>query len=184
MRIGAVAGLMLATMAMAQPVSGGVTPAKGLPTTRCPGGFWAHQSDVGGARTVWTTALEDKDKKDKWWPEAGSMGVHVLFKGARMPVRSLRFSVSYLPAGGHVMPSGPDAKSGSELQKSYTLATQDKVRFEGDLLVGPASSITRVRLISATFADESVWQAASENACSVEPDRVLAVDGKESSLKW
>lgn len=184
MRIGAIAGLMIAAMAMAQPVSGGVIPAKGLPATRCPGSFLAHQFDVGGARTAWTTALEDKDKKDKWWPEAGSMGVHVMFRVARMPVRSLEFTVSYLPPGGRVISEGSSGKSGPELEKSYTLATHDKVRIEGDLLVGPASTVTHVRLISATFADESVWQAASGTACGVEPDRVLAADGKESSLKW
>jgi hypothetical protein len=48
----------------------------------------------------------------------------------------------------------------------------------GDLMVGPAATITRVHLISATFADGSVWHAANANACSIEPNRVLPVDAK------
>jgi len=184
MRLGGIAGLVIAMTVTAQPLSGGVTPAKGLVATRCPGWLHANQHDVGGARTVWTTAFEDKDKKDKWWPEAGSMGVHVNFTSAQKPLQSMEFSVSYLPPGLHEMPANTEGKSVPELKKRYSLATRDRVRVEGDLLVGPASAVTRVRVTGATFADGSVWQAASEDACGVEPTRVLAVEGKESSLSW
>lgn len=183
MRGSAAKPILIALIAMAQPLSGGVTPGKGVAATRCPVVFRADQHDVGGGRTVWTVAFEDRDKKDKWWPESGSMGVHVVFAGARSPMRSLEFSVSYLPPGTHVMPA-PDAMSASELKKSYTLMAHDRVPLYGDLLVGPASMITRVRLVGATFADGTAWHAASDTQCSVEPSRVLPVDGKESSLKW
>lgn len=184
MRIAASLGVMIAALALAPPVSGGVTPAKGVPATRCPGAFWAHQYDVGDARTLWTIALEDKDKRDSWSPAPGSMGVHVIFKFTTMATRSLEFSVSYLPPGTRVMHSNRDEKSEPELQKSYTLVTEGAARVEGNLLVGPASAITRVRLISATFVDGSVWNAANDNVCSVEPNRVLPQDGKESSITW
>lgn len=183
MRIVAVAGLVTAMMATAPPVSGRVTPAK-VAGTRCPGAFQANQHAIGGARTVWTVAFEDKDKKDKWWPASGSMGVHVVLQTARMPMQTLEFSVSYLPPGLRMTPDGPEARGVQELKKSYTLVVKDRVQVQGDLLVGPASTITRVHLVSATFADGSEWHAASEDACSVEPSRVMAVDGKESSLKW
>ena len=182
MRVVGVAGLMLAVMASARPASGGVTKASA--GTKCPGAFRADQHDVGGARTVWTVAFEDRDKRDKWWPESGSMGVHVVFQNLQTPTRSLEFSVSYLPPRVRVTPAASDRQSAQEMKKSYTLAVRDKVSVQGDLLVGPASAVTRVHLISATFADGSVWRAASDDACSVEPSRVLAVDGKESSLQW
>ena len=178
----AVAAMLIAVMAVAQPAGGRVTPAKGLAASRCPGWFRADQYDVGRARVVWTVALEDKDTKDKWWPAPGSRGVHVAFASAGLPVRSLELSVTYLPSGTHSMPIDP--KSASESKKSYSLITHERARVEGDLLVGPAAMITSVHLISATFADESVWHAANESACSVEPNLVIPSDGKESSLKW
>lgn len=179
MRVGAVAAVMMVVMAVAQPVRAGVT--KVAAATKCPGAFRADQHDVGGARTVWTVAFEDQNKKDQWWPASGSMGVHVVFQDARVATRTLEFSVSYLPPG---VRAGSDASSAQELKKNYSLPIRDKVLVQGDLLVGPASAVTRVHLVSATFADGSVWHAASDDACSIEPNRVIAVDGKESSIKW
>lgn len=131
-------------------------------------------------------AFEDKDRKKDEWPSQGSIGVHVVFEGARNQTRALEFSVSYLPAGLRLMPVAPggDEKDPQELKKTFVLTANDKTRVERDLMVGPAAMITRVHLISATFADGSVWHAANEGACSVEPSRAIAVDGKESSLRW
>jgi len=181
MRMSAVAGIVAAAMAMAQPVSG-VTPTKNA-ATKCPGWLRADQHTVGGQRLRWTIALEDKDKKDQWWPTLGTLGVHVAFQSTEPPLRSVEFIVSYLPPGLREMPVGREA-SAQVLKKSYTLAGDDKARVEGNLLVGSAAAVTRVRLISATFADGSEWHAASDGACSVEPNRVMPVDGKESSLEW
>jgi len=172
---------MAAAMAMTQPASG-VTPTKSA-ATKCPGWLRADQHTVGGQRTLWTTALEDKDKKDTWWPTLGTLGVHVMFQGKETPLRSVEFSVSYLPPGLRKLPVGREA-SAQMLTKNYVLTGDDKARVEGNLLVGSAAVVTRVRLISATFADGSVWRAASDGACSVEPNRVMPVDGKESSLEW
>jgi|SRR5580698_11083832 hypothetical protein len=182
MRLGAVAGLMIATMTATQPLSGGVTPTKNAPAaTKCPGWLRADQDLVGGQRTMWTIALEDKDRH----PLAivGTMGVHVVFQGAQTRTRALKLSVSYLPAGLREVPA-EGGKGAQEMEKIYALKGDDKTRVEGDLLVGAAATVTRVRLISATFADGSEWHAGSNQACSVEPNRVLSVEGKESSLAW
>lgn len=185
MRVGAIAGVMIAAMAMAQPVSGGVTPTKKVtPETKCPGWLRADQHVVGGQRTMWTIAVEEKDRH----PLAvlGTMGVHVVFGAMEARTRSLELSVSYLPAGAREMRVSPEAdgKGAQVRNKSYVLTGDDKARVEGDLLVGAASTVTRVHLVSVTFTDGSVWHAASDGACSVEPKRVLSVEGKESSLEW
>lgn len=176
-----VAGLMILAIAKAQSMSGGVTPAAKNAATKCPGWLRADQHTVGGQRILWTFALEDKDKKDQWWPILGSLGVHVAFQGPETRTRSLEFSVSYLPPG--VRSTGREG-SAQLLKKSYVLTGDEKERLEGNLLVGSASTVTRVQLVSATFADGSVWHAASDGACSVEPNRVIPIDGKESSLEW
>ena len=185
MRFGALAGVMVAVLAVAQPGSAGVTPISKVAVTAsgCPGALRADQHTVGGQRALWTTSLEDKDRKGTWWPIMGTLGVHVVFQGKETRPRSLEFSVSYLPTGAREV-SGAEPKGAQEMKKSYTLTGNDKARLEADLLVGPASTVTRVRLVSATFTDGRVWHATSEGACSLEPNRVLAVEGKESSLEW
>jgi len=175
---------MIAAMTMAQPVNGGVTPTKSVAGTKCPGLLRANQHAVGGERTQWTGALEDKDKHP--FPVMGTMGVHVVFQGTETRARSLEFSVSYLPAGLRKMKVDPgaDGTSPQTMKKTYALTGGNKARVEGDLLVGPASTVTCVHLVSATFADGSAWHATSESECSVEPNHVMAVDGKESSIEW
>lgn len=183
MRIGAV-GVMIAATALSQPLSAGVTLTSRVAVTGsgCPGWLRADQHAVGGQRTVWTMALEDKGKKEQW-PDPGGMGMHMVFENARTPMRSLELSVSYLPPGLRLMP-GADGRYAQEMKKTFALTVDDKTRVERNLMVGPAAMITRAHLISATFADGSVWHAASEGACSLEPSHALAMDGKESSLSW
>lgn len=183
MRLLAMVGLAVATVAMAQPVSGGVTPSTRVIVTGagCPGWLQATQSEIGAGRTLWTIAQEDKDKKHPW-TDPGSMTVHVAFVGTRQQPRSLEFSVSYLPAGLRLKDTA-DGQSSQELKKIYALSGK-KTKVEGDLLVGPASVVTRVHLISATFADESVWNAPNDDACSVGAIHVIAGDSKEGSLHW
>jgi len=177
--------LMVVTMAVAQPGSRGVTPAKNVAAgTKCLGWMRADQRTVGGQRTLWTAALEEKNKH--LFAVLGTMGVHVVFQGTETRARSLEFSVSYLPAGLRKMQVDPEAdgKGPQAMKKTYVLTGGDKARVEGDLLVGPASTVTRVHLVSATFADGSAWHAENDSVCSVEPNRVMAVDGKESSIEW
>jgi hypothetical protein len=176
----AVAGLMVAAGAQAQQGRASKAQASRyvIVGEGCPGQLKAQQQSIGGA-TMWVTALEDKDKKDLTHAPS-SMGVHVEFESAKTPARSAELSVSYMAAGMRVMPvtPGASAKGPQELKKTFALAAEDKDRVEGDLMVGPASMIKDVHLISVTFADGSVWRAPNENACTIEPNRVLPVDKK------
>jgi hypothetical protein len=45
-------------------------------------------------------------------------------------------------------------------------------------MVGPAATIESVHLKSVTFTDGSVWHAANDSTCTIEPIRVLEVDSK------
>jgi hypothetical protein len=185
MRFGvvAVAGLMVAAGAQAQQQSTGAStkqmPRYVLVGPGCPGEFTARQQSSGGS-TMWATALEDKDKKEQP-PAAGSLGVHVEFQGAKTQARSAELSVSYLPAGLRVMPVAPgaDAKSTDETKKkTFELTAEDKARVEGNLMVGRAATIESVHLMSVTFTDGSVWHAANDSTCTIEPNRVVRVDSK------
>ena len=177
----AVAWLMVAAGAQAQQSSD--ASAKQMPRyvlvePGCPGQLSAHQQ-TQGVGTVWTIAQQDTDKKSQNAP--GSMGVHVSFESPKTwQVASLELSVSYLPAGLRVMPI--DQKQGTkdmrEDSKTFVLKQEAAMHVKGDLMVGPAATITRVHLISATFADGSVWHAANEGTCTTEPNRVLLVDAK------
>ena len=184
-----VAGLIVAAGAQAQtgtmaPMQSGATSTK--QATRyvvvgqgCPGQLSARPATAGGA-TVWTTALEDQDKKGRA-PSPGSMGVHVEFDGAKTQVHSAELSVRYLPLGLRVMPVTPDvnAKGSQESKKkTFSLTAEEKTRIEGNLMVGPASMIESVHLTSATFADGGVWRAPSDSACTVAPERLILVNTK------
>jgi hypothetical protein len=176
----AVAGLMVAAGAQAQQSS----DASAKQMTRyvlvepgCPGQLSARQAPQWPG-TVWTIAQQDTDKKSQDAP--GSMGVHVSFVSPKTQVASLELSVSYLPPGQRLMPTAPKqgTKDMREDSKTFVLKQEAAMHVDGDLMVGPAATITRVHLISATFADGSVWHAANANACSIEPNRVLPVDAK------
>jgi hypothetical protein len=183
MRLGlvAVAGLIVAAGAQAQAAGASTAQATKyvIVGEGCPGQLKARTATTGAGTVLWTTALEDKDKKDPS-KAPGSMGVHVEFEGVRVEARSVELRVSYLSPGMRVMPvtPGTSAKEPQELKKTFALAAEDKDRVEGDLMVGPASMIKDVHLISVTFADGSVWRAPNDSACTIEPNRVLPVDTK------
>lgn len=183
MRIGivAVAGLMAAAGAQAQ--QGGVNQAQlsqyVVTGSACPGQLMARQQATGGA-TVWTTAFEDQ--KDKAQAKPNGLGVHVDFQGAKTAIKALDLRVSYEPLGLKRVPVAPGtngfASSAAEREKNFNLDREAAMRVEGDLLVGPAATITSVHLMSATFADGSVWHAPSLNACSVVPSKLVLVKSK------
>jgi hypothetical protein len=142
----------------------------------CPAGaLRAHQRTAGGA-TIWTTAQEDPGKRfeDR---TPGSLGVHVDFNSATNPVRSLELSVSYLPLKLRMMPVAEGANA-KDRQKTFVLKQEAARRMDADLLVGSASAIETVHLVSATFADGSVWRARDEDVCTVEPSAFMLVGGK------
>jgi hypothetical protein len=96
-------------------------------------------------------------------------------------VKALELSVSYVPAGARVMPVEPgmDSKSAKESKKTFVLQQEAARQVDAELLVGPAATITRVHLVSATFADGSVWRASSEDVCSVAPALYMEVEAKK-----
>jgi hypothetical protein len=129
----------------------------------------------------WTTALEDqKDNIAQVIPHG--LGIHVEFAGIKTPVKTLELRVSYEPLGLKRVPltlgANSFASATSEREKNFNLDRQPAMRVDADLLVGPAATITRVHLISATFADGSVWRAPTADACSVVPSRFVRVNSK------
>jgi len=149
----------------------------------CPGQLVARQQATGGA-TVWTTAYEDQGDKADWIARPRGLGIHVEFTGDGAAVKDLELRVSYLPMGLRSMQVAPQmtngvAESPRERAKTFNLNREAALRIGGDLLVGPAATITRVQLVSATFADGNVWHASSENQCSIEPSKYMLVEAKK-----
>jgi hypothetical protein len=156
-----------------------VQPRYAVVGVGCPGVLQARQQATGGG-TVWTTALED-EHDDTARP--GGLGIHVDFAGVKTAVKSLELRVSYMPLGLRRVPVAPEttnAKDDSpqERAKTFNLDREAAMKIGGDLLVGPAATITRVRLISVTYADGSVWHPSSEDVCSVEPSKYMLVEAK------
>jgi hypothetical protein len=155
------------------------TPETGM-GSGCPGALQARQQAAGGAME-WTTALEDQ-KDGLVDPRPQGLGVHVDFLGRKTAVKALELRVSYEPLGLKRMPVGLGANgfasNTTERQKNFNLDREAAMRVDADLLVGPAATITRVHLISATFADGSVWRAPTADACSVVPSRFVRVNSK------
>lgn len=150
-----------------------------LDGSECPGALQARQQATGGAE-VWTTAMGDERAR---WARPQGLGIHVDFQAANTEVNALELRVSYLPLGLHAMlvaPTVTNTATGSprERAKTFNLDRVAAMRIGGDLLVGPAATITRVHLVSVTFADGTVWRAPSEDACTVVPTRIMLVAAK------
>ncbi|HEX5283039.1 MAG TPA: hypothetical protein VFW30_02880 [Bryocella sp.] len=148
--------------------------------SECPGALRASQQATGGG-TVWTTALEDrKDSLAKTMPPHG-LGVHVQFADLTA-VRMLELRVTYEPLGLKRMPvelgTNGFASAMTEREKNFNVDREAATLVDADLLVGPAATITRVYLLSARFADGSVWRASTPDACSVVPNRFMLVKSK------
>jgi hypothetical protein len=149
----------------------------------CPGQLQARQQATGGA-VVWTTALEDQSDKTAWTARPSGLGIHVEFAGVKTAVKAMELRVSYLPLGLRRMPLDTTlrntvAESPQERAKTFDLDREAAMQIGGDLLVGPAAMITRVHLVSATFADGSLWRAPDEDACTIEPNRWLLLEAKK-----
>ena len=113
----------------------------------------------------------------------GSPG-RVEFAGSKTAVKAMELRVSYLPLGLRSMPVVPQLTNGveqspQEKAKTFNLDREAAMRIGGDLLVGPAATITHVHLMSATFADGSVWRAASDDQCSITPSKFMLVEAKK-----
>ncbi|HZQ44803.1 MAG TPA: hypothetical protein VFA99_16225 [Acidobacteriaceae bacterium] len=163
----------------------GAVPAKGLvivsgPT--CPAGLLRADQQATGGATLWTTAQEDEGDKEALLRRPTGLGVHVDFQGTTSPVKALELRVSYEPLGLKRVPAGPGTNgfvnNSREREKNFNVDREAAMRIRADLLVGPAATITRVHLMSATFADGSVWRAPTPDACSVVPNRFMRVKSK------
>lgn len=182
----AVAGLMVAAGAQAQQSTPAQQKAQALQNLQkmvkdaqaarvaraCPGVLSARQQS---AVTMWTVSREDA-KDTSFAKKRGGSGIHVDLKSSRGALREIELSVSYIAPGARVMTVAPDEKDVRE--KTFDLSVDGLTDVDRDLLVGPAFQITRVHLISATYADGQVWNATSEDACSIAPDRLLLVADK------
>jgi hypothetical protein len=143
----------------------------------CPGALLARQQAVGGG-TVWTTALGDRSAMRNGRPTG--LGVHVEFEHKASRVKAIELRVSYLPLGLRRMPlaatlTNAASRQEDEQEKTFSLDRVAATRIDGDLLVGPAATITRVRLVSVTFADGKMWREPAEDACAVVPSRMMLV---------
>ena len=148
-------------------------------TAGCPGQLMARQQ-ASGFGTVWTLAQDEGAIHGT----LHGLGIHVEFAATKTAVKALELRVSYLPPGPRSMLVDPKLtntveKSPEERTKTFNLDREAAMRIGGDLLVGPAATITRVRLISATFADGNVWRAANEDQCSIEPSKYMLVEAKK-----
>ncbi len=195
MRFSAVAmiGLMVAAGAAAQQAKAPVVTEQQQKTTvillgtmtalsgsDCPGVLQARRQAMGGG-TVWTTALGDEAARSTARPKG--LGVHVEFQDAASAVKALELRVSYLPPGLREIPVTSEltnvaAKRGGEQEKTFNVDRAAAKRISADLLVGPAATITTVRLVSITFADGSEWREPTENACVVVPSGMMLVAAK------
>jgi hypothetical protein len=183
MRFGVMAVVGFTVAALGQAQQGNVSQAQlsqyVVAGSGCPGQLQAWQQATGGA-TVWTTALEDQKNEDTAKPKG--LGVHVSFQGAKTRIKTLELRVSYETLGLKSMPVAPGTNgfvsSTVEREKNFNLDREAATRVDADLLVGPAATITRVNLMSATFADGSTWHAPGKDACSVVPNRVVLVKAK------
>lgn len=148
----------------------------------CPAGLLRADQQATGGATVWTTALEDEGNQDALLRRPTGLGVHVDFQGIASPVKALELRVSYEPLGLKKVPlalgTNGFVSSPREREKNFNIDREAAMQVHADLLVGPAATITRVHLMSATFADGSVWRAPTPDACSVVPNRFMRVTSK------
>lgn len=180
-----VVGLIMAAAGGAQQAPTlipGPSPAYVILGAGCPGQLQARQQATGGA-TVWTAALEDQNDNAPWIASQTGLGIHVEFAALKTAVKALELRVSYLPAGLRRLPVAPTltttAVSPQERAKTFNLDREAALRIGGDLLIGPAAKISRVHLVSATFADGTIWRAPNDDACTIEPSRVMLVADKK-----
>lgn len=142
----------------------------------CPGALQARQQAIGGDM-IWTTAFGDQIATA---PSRQGLGIHVEFENTKTAVKALELRVDYLPLGLHELQVAQTFTNTAptpprERTKTFHLDREAAMFIGADLLIGPAATITRVDLVSVTFADGAVWRAPSEDACSVVPSRLMLV---------
>jgi hypothetical protein len=137
----------------------------------CPVGMTAEQQATGA--TQWVVSLEDSGNPPRDRP--GAVGVHVALKGSKdKGFRAARVAVSYLvsPRGGMLVATTPASET-----RTFDLSVGAEARadLESSLLLGSGVSVTRVELLSLTYADGTVWPLRTEYNCGVRVSHVLRV---------
>ncbi len=137
----------------------------------CPVGMSAEQQGAGA--TQWIVSLEDSRHPGRVHP--GKMGVRVALKVAEdWAFVGAKVAVSYLvsPKGAMLLWGAPSAET-----RTFDLSAGDDpaVELERSLLLAPGVSVTRVKLLSLTYADGTVWQPSDNSICSVRVSHVLRV---------
>ena len=160
------------------------TTAQTRATGSCPVGLMAQRRDDG--QTIWVVSMEDEAKANHATaPKAGSAGVHVsLTAGEKSPIRQAELAVYFVPPATRVLPVNqysqyaPKApKPPAEQKKTFHVSSSDgnSQELTADLLVGPASGITHIHILSMDYADGTTWTAPNKSACTVEPNGLMLV---------
>jgi len=153
-------------------------------TGTCPVGLMAQRRDDG--QTMWVVSLEDEAKPNHaTTPKPGSAGVRVsLTASERSTIRQAELAVYFVPPGTRVLPVNQYSqyppklpKAPAEQKKTFHVAASDdnSQQLTADLLVGPASGITHIHILSMNYADGTTWTAPNKTACTVEPNGLLLV---------
>jgi hypothetical protein len=130
-------------------------------------------------RTVWVVSLEDSIQLQKQAASHLNTGVHVELSAPHDKLLQVELAVDFAPVGMRMLPLAAQIGTPANTQnKTFNLSANDGAthKLAGSLLVGPAASITRVRLLSITYADGTQWQPTKGQTCSVEPSHFLLVD--------
>lgn len=138
----------------------------------CPVGMTAERQATGA--TQWVVSLEDaRVPAAEARAHASRMGVRVGLK-ALLAFREAKVAVSYqVPPAGVMLVDG----AVSTETKTFALSAGDDPaqELERSLLLGTGINVTRVRLLSLTYADGTVWQPGANFSCSVRVSHLLPV---------
>lgn len=151
----------------------------------CPVSMMAQRRDTG--QTMWIVSLEDQSNpRHATTATPGSAGVHVsLTAPEKSPIRQADLAVYFVPPGTRALPvynqyspyPRKAPKPPAERKKTFHIPASDGASLDltADLLVGPASGITHIHILSLDYADGATWTAPNNAACTVEPDGLLLV---------
>jgi len=148
----------------------------------CPVGITAQHQ--GSPAAIWTTSLEDANKSATELRALHS-GVHVDLNAPHKEIKQVELVVFFLPPGTRALPVAgsqftPSSVPAAETSKRFSLVSGNTPthQLDGDLLLGPVASVTRVSLMHVTYSDSSEWNAHSSATCSIKPSLYMPVQTK------
>ncbi|HZL26946.1 MAG TPA: hypothetical protein VFC39_10475 [Acidobacteriaceae bacterium] len=151
----------------------------------CPVSMIAQRRDAG--QTMWIVSVEDaaKPKHDEA-PKPGSTGLRIsLIAPENSPIHQADLAVYFVPPATRALPvynqysqyPQKAPKPPAERKKTFHISASDdtSLNLTADLLVGPASGITHIHILSMDYADGTTWTAPNNAACTVAPNGILLV---------